>query len=75
MPDVGEIGSDENFGHIRVSKFVGLGRPIRIWLQVELLVWAYEQELKISCGPPRSNFRTIPRVRRPMGLCAHIGRQ
>jgi hypothetical protein len=42
-PDVCEISSDENFRHIPVPEFVRLGRPIWIWLQVEL-------SLASTCG-------------------------
>src|SRR3954452_21998078 len=75
MPDVCEIGSDENLRHIPVPKFVSLGRPVWIWLLVKLFVWALEEEVQIRCRPPCSNFRTIPRIRLPMGICVHIGRQ
>src|SRR5215471_8273648 len=59
--DIRKIGADEGFGNVPIPQLIRFFLSIRRRLQVEFLVRADEQKIKIALRPARPDLGTIAR--------------
>src|SRR5882762_2134016 len=70
-PDILKVGSEKHFSNVPVPKLVGFLLGVRRGFEIQLLIGANKQEVKMVRGPTRADFGAVGGNYLPMRVFIH----